>query len=175
MKIRFLLCAAAVLLFGGTATAVMAGTKSAAKDGAALEIGRQQLEGQIYFFKESLDLLAPQTPEEAVHLWVKGDETRNGVYKYAAADKRIKGWLTERWGEPEKSFWIIGSSSPWLTDYEIVEKTRMEDKAVLYTVVYDWGSSVGPEKPTTELITVTKYRKGWGVSKIEPINGFQNY
>ncbi len=167
MKIRYWICAAAVLIFGGTATAVLAAAKPT--------VSQQQLEGQVWFFKEALDLFAPQTPEEAVRLWIKGDETRNGVYKYAAGDSRIKQWLADRWGKPEKSFWIIGGSSPWLTGFEFSETKAIAEKVVRYSVTYYWSTSGGPEEPTTEHITVTKYRVGWQISKVNPLSGPQNY
>ena len=168
MKFKYIVCAAAVLFLGGKALGARANTP-------APDASRQQLEAQIYFFKEALDLFAPQTPEEAVRLWIKGDETRNGVYKYAASDSRVKQWLVDRWGKPEKSFWIIGGSSPWLAGYDIEEIKNMEPKAIQYAVTYYWNTSAGPEEPTMEHITVTKYKDGWHISKVNPVSGPQNY
>ncbi len=87
-----------------------------------------------------------------MRLWVRGDETRNGVYKYAAGDSRIKQWLTDRWGKPEKSFWIIGGSSPWLTGFEFAETKNIAEKVVRYNVTYYWSTSGGPEEPTQRSI-----------------------
>ena len=168
MKMKYLICAATVLFLGGKVLEARASTPSP-------PISRQQGEAQVYFFKQALDLFVPQTAEEAVRLWVKGDETRNGVFKYAAADSRVKQWLADRWGKPEKSFWIIGGSSPWLTGYELTEANNVASKAVQYTVTYYWATSAGPEESTTEHITVTRYKNGWSISKVNPVSGPQNY
>ncbi|SHI18042.1 hypothetical protein SAMN02745823_03087 [Sporobacter termitidis DSM 10068] len=134
-----------------------------------------QYKAQISFFKDALDALSASSPDEAVRLWVKGDEMRNGVYKYAVGSGPVKRWLTDRWGDPEENFWIIGGSSPWLTSYEIAGKTNISPTAVEYIVKYFWATSAGPEEPTVEHLTVSQENGGWYITKVNPVSGPQNY
>jgi hypothetical protein len=71
---------------------------------ASGEITKQQMEAQISFFNDALTEFGASTPEQAVQLWVKGDQARNGVFKYSVSCDKLKEWLINRWGDPEKSF-----------------------------------------------------------------------
>jgi hypothetical protein len=142
---------------------------------AAPGISTAQYEAQISFFKQALDEFGATSPDEAVRLWVKGDETRNGVFKYAVGSGRIKQWLIDKWGAPEKNFWIIGGSSPWLDVYEIMSEEKVSPTEIKYGVKYYWTSSTGPSAPTVEHLTVTKEKDKWFVTKVTPVTGPSNY
>ncbi len=142
---------------------------------AATDISTTQMQAQISFFKQALDEFGASAPEDAVGLWVKGDETRNGVFKYAVGSEKIKQWLIDKWGAPEKNFWIIGGSSPWLSGHEIVSKTEVSPTERRYGVKYYWMSSTGPSEPTLERLTVTKEKDKWCVSRVTPVTGPSNY
>jgi hypothetical protein len=129
-----------------------------------------QYEAQISFFKSALDEFGPADPDEAVRLWVKGDETRNGVFKYAAASPPLKLRLAGRWGAPEKNFWIIGTSSPWLSGCDIESRVVKSPTVIRFSVRYYWQTSAGPSSPTAELLYVIKYREKWLVDKVVPLN-----
>lgn len=138
------------------------------------EISRQQLEAQVRFFHDALVQFGARTPDEAVELWVKGDQTRNGVYKYAVSCEHIKQFFEHRWGEPEKNFWIIGGSSPWLTGHTILRRTNRSPTEVEYLVQYEWATSAGPEAPTSEELLVKKVQDKWCVDGVTQVSGFPN-
>jgi len=142
---------------------------------ASGEISRQQMEAQISFFHDSLAEFGASAPEQAVKLWAKGDETRNGVYKYSVSCDELKQWLVNRWGEPEKNFWIIGGSSPWLTDYKIINQTNISSTEIQYLIEYRWATSAGPEAPSTEELLVKKINDKWCVASVKVLSGYQNY
>lgn len=139
------------------------------------DISRKQMEAQISFFNDALSEFYATTPDQAVKLWVKGDQTRNGVYKYSVSCDQLKQWLVNRWGEPEKNFWIIGGSSPWLTKYEILSKTNISSTEVQYVVQYQWATSAGPEKPSKEQLLVKKTNDKWCIDSVKLIEGYLNY
>ncbi len=160
------------ILFVSAIGVILAGQSSA----AAVPIeSNAQYEAQISFFKDALDEFGATAPDQAVRLWVKGDETRNGVFKYAVGSEPIKQWLIDRWGKPEKSFWIIGGSSPSLSGYEIVGETNISPTEIKYTVKYIWSSTTGPDEPSVEKLTVTKENENWRISKVNPVTGPQYY
>lgn len=163
-----------VLLLAYALAAVLMLQATAAASAVSIE-SDVQYEAQISFFNDALDAFGAATPDQAVQLWIKGDQTRNGVFKYAVGSDRIKQWLTDRWGNPEKNFWIIGGSSPWLAGHEIVSDMEVSPTQMRYTVKYYWQTSAGPELPTLEHLTVTKEKGKWCVSKVHPVTGPQNY
>lgn len=138
------------------------------------KISRQQMEAQIYFFQDVLAGFTANSPDRAVELWVKGDQTRNGVYKYAAACDSLKQQLIGEWGTPEKSFWIIGGSSPWLTGHKILSKTDLSSTQIQYVVQYEWTTSAGPEPPSTEQLTLEKTQDGWCVASFVQSAGYHS-
>lgn len=138
------------------------------------EISREQLEAQISFFNDALLEFGAASPDEAVRLWAKGDQTRNGVYKYAVACEQLKQQLICKWGVPEKNFWIIGTSSPWLTGCNVVSKTIISQTEIQYVIQYRWATSTGPTEPTTEQLTAQKINDKWCVSHVVQSDGYHS-
>ncbi len=135
------------------------------------DISRQQMEAQITFFDAALNEFGASSADKAVKLWAKGDQTRNGVYKYSVSSDSLKNVFIERWGKPEKSFWIIGGSSPWLTSYTVLDKKNISTEEIVYTVQYNWATSAGPETPTREKLTVRNFGDKWCISKALELSG----
>ena len=128
------------------------------------QISRQQLEAQISFFDDVLLEFGATSPDEAVRLWAKAGQTRNGVYQYAVSCPSLKQQWVHEMGTPEKSFWIIGASSPWVTGYDILRKTELSQTEIAYVVQYQWATSTGPEPPTTERLLLHQVGDRWCVS-----------
>ena len=137
-------------------------------------ISRQQMEAQISFFNDALLEFGATSPDEAARLWAKGDQTRNGVYKYAVSCDHLKKQLIRKWGSPEKSFWIIGGSSPWLTRYDIIGKKYISPTELQYIVQYQWATSAGQEAPSTEQILLKKIDGKWCISHVIQSVGYHS-
>lgn len=174
MKHKILSFLFLTLLYINISTAAAAGLLNQ-ENTVESEISRQQMEAQISFFDDALNEFGAATPDQAVALWAKGDETRNGVYKYSVSCDQLKQWLVNRWGKPKKSFWIIGGSSPWLTGYQIMNKKTLSPQKLQYTVKYSRATSAGPEKPSIEQLTVVKFKDKWCISGVKLISGYQYY
>ena len=139
------------------------------------KISRQQLEAQVSFFNEALSEFGASSPDEAIRLWVKGDQTRNGVYKYAVSCNSLKQRYINNWGEPEKGFWIIGGSSPWLTHYQIISKSIISPSEIKYMIQYLWATSAGPEAPSTEQLIIKRINDKWCVSSVLQSDGYHSF
>lgn len=131
------------------------------------DISRQQMEAQISLFHSVLLEFGASSPEEALRLWTEGNRMRNGVYQYAVSCSALKQRIIDEWGVPEKSFWIIGGSSPWMTQYDILSKTEVSPTEIAYVVQYQWATSAGQEAPTTERLLLQKIGDVWCVSSAE--------
>ena len=164
----------AMLLFVPALTPSALAAQTTNQDQSTDQISRQQMEAQISFFREALSEFGAASPDEAVRLWIKGDQTRNGVYKYAVSCNQLKQHLLNKWGPPEKSYWIIGSSSPWLTQYKIISKKNVSSTELLYVIQYQWASSAGPEMPSTEQLLLKKTDDKWCVSNVMQSEGYHS-
>lgn len=165
---------AALVLLSVMASSAFAATTSVKELDPDPKISRQQMSAQTSFFNEALVHFTAPSPDWAVELWVKGDQTRNGVYKYAVACDELKQRLISEWGLPEKSFWIIGGSSPWLTGHEIVSKTYLSPTEIRYVVEYQWTTSAGPEPPSTEQLFLERTQDGWCVTRFIQSDGYHS-
>lgn len=128
---------------------------------------KAQFKAQISFFNDVLDSVGPTNPDQAVSLWATGDKTRNGVYKYAVAGEKLRLQLIEQWGDPEKNFWIIGASSPWLAGYNVDSKIMTSPTEIEYVVKYFWQTSTGPGPTTGEKLYIVKDGANWFVDKVQ--------
>lgn len=133
------------------------------------------MEAQVTFFNDALSEFGATTAEQAVKLWGKGDAKRNGVYKYSVSCDELKRWLIKRWGAPESHFWIIGGSSPWLTNYQVLSKKELSPTEIQYVVQYDWATSAGDEAPTKEALLIKKINEKWCVMSATALEGSRNY
>lgn len=84
--------------------------------------------------KELEEKLAPVNPEEALALWIKGQQARNGALQYAALSLELK----------EKAMtvikdrgWVTGTSSPYLGKATLLETKQTDENTVQYVVTYD--------------------------------------
>ncbi|MEA4894130.1 MAG: hypothetical protein VB064_02595 [Oscillospiraceae bacterium] len=160
------------------AAVLMSPAWAASAPGKALsdneKVSRQQLEAQVTFFNKALLEFGAASADEAVRLWVKGDQTRNGVYKYSVSCDQLKKRFISGWGVPEKSFWIIGGSSPWLENYEIISKANISPTEIMYVVQYHWATSAGPEAPSAEKLLIKKVEDNWCVLSVVQSDGYHS-
>jgi hypothetical protein len=130
-------------------------------------ITHQQTKGQVHFFREALDEFGATSPEQVVNIWVKAEETRNGVYHYSVACDELKRKIIEKWGEPEDSFWIYGGADPSLDKYEIIYNKKLSDSAYEVKIKFFWGSAIGPSDPTETTLTILRSKDIWCVSEFK--------
>ncbi len=124
---------------------------------------RDEIETQIKMIEEAL---IPATPEEAMKLWGRGEQTRSGALQYAALSPELRKKAMER----VKNYgWVTGGSSPWVGPITVKEEKKLSDTAVEYTVTYpeitSSGSTTGLEKFIVEKRTVNG-KEGWFITEL---------
>jgi len=130
-------------------------------------VTHQQTKAQVYFFRQALDELGATSPEQVVKIWVKAEQTRNGVFHYAVACEELKTKIIKEWGEPAENFWIIGGSSPWLDKYEIISDKKLDNSSYEVKIKYFWVSSDGPSEPTQDTLIIIKSKDIWCVKEVK--------
>ena len=113
--------------------------------------------------------LIPESPDEAIKLWGRGEQTRNGALQYAALSPQLRR-------EADKStyvyrgFWVTGGSSPWVGPITIENREKLNDSKILYTLSFPEITSTPPNAIATEKLMVEKLqtngREGWYITQI---------
>ncbi|WP_051188215.1 copper amine oxidase N-terminal domain-containing protein [Brevibacillus thermoruber] len=111
----------------------------------------EAIEEQIAVIEQHL---VPSTPDEAVMLWGRGEQTRSGALQYAALSPELRKQLNRI---PDEMNWVTGVSSPWVGPITVKEKKKLSETAFAYTVTFPEITSAGPPYPTaTEQFVVER-------------------
>ncbi|GED17264.1 copper amine oxidase N-terminal domain-containing protein [Aneurinibacillus migulanus] len=125
---------------------------------------KEEIEKQIRTIEEAL---VPTTPEEAMKLWGRGEQTRSGALQYAALSPELREKAMEQ--VKDRGGWVTGGSSPWVGPITVKEEKKLSDTAVQYTVTYpeitSGGSTTGTETFIVEKRTVNE-KEGWFITKL---------
>lgn len=90
------------------------------------------------------EALAATTPDEAIRLWTKGLQTRNGALQLAAYSPELQKL---KWKSFDQVNWVTGASSPWIDKVDISPGTANTDGTYTYQVKLDWRSSTDLDRP----------------------------
>lgn len=131
------------------------------------EVTHLQSKAQVEFFMQALDELGATSPEQVMKLWIKAEQTRNGVFQYAVACDELKNKIIKKWGLPQENFWIIGGSSPWLDYYEIISNKKLNDSTYKVKIKYYWITSAGPSASTENTLIIVKNKDNWCVKEVK--------
>ncbi len=125
------------------------------------------LEGRISLLTDALNELGATTSEHAANLWAKGIQTRNGYLQYYVSCEEMKNEFKKELSKAQRTSWVTGYSSPWVSNYDIVDKEKVNPLTYKFTITFDWATSIGPKNSTESTITITKRNTKWCVSDIE--------
>ncbi|MHC1681594.1 MAG: hypothetical protein AB6733_01335 [Clostridiaceae bacterium] len=158
----FIICCLVFSLFISIFTVMAKDTST-----SSTEITREQLEAQVNLFKNALDKFGATEPLEAANLYALGFKERNGVYQYSVLCDILKESFIKEMGEPSKSFWVIGVSSPWLEDYTILEDKKLNDNTHEIKLKLHWVASGNYNEYEEKLLTITRQQDKWCISSIK--------
>lgn len=116
--------------------------------------------------EEALMEFGAESGEKAANLWAKGVMKRNGVLQYAVMNKELQQEFKNHLINKNNSSWITGTSSPWITHYEIVDETDVSNKVKLYKIKFDLATAKGKEKSTYNTLTIMCNNNKWSISSI---------
>ncbi len=119
------------------------------------------------------DALMPATPQEAMQLWGRGEQIRNGALQYAVLSPELRRQAAKRVHE---AGWTTGYSSPWVGSMTVKEEKKLSDTAVEYTVTFPEETSVPPHTTATEKFVVRKLtmdgKEGWFITEMLQSSGY---
>lgn len=127
----------------------------------------EELKGTIDMLKDALNELGANTSDDAINIWSKGIQTRNGYLQYYVLCNDMKHKFIEELSKSQRlSSWVTGYSSPWVSSYNVVNLEKINSSKYKATINFNWATSTGPYESTEVTITTTKIDNKWCISDI---------
>ncbi|WP_346934605.1 hypothetical protein [Clostridium sp.] len=116
--------------------------------------------------EEALKEFGATSSEEAANLWAKGIMTRNGVLQYSVMNKELQKEFKKHLSNANITSWVTGTSSPWITSYEMIDEIDVSSKVKLYKIKFNLATEEGQEKPAYNTLTIMYNDNKWAISSI---------
>lgn len=111
--------------------------------------------------------LAPKDALSAVKTWAEAVKLRNGALQYALLSDELKILKKDEFSD---MFWTTGTSSPWVSSYDITEKAKHAENTILYQVVFTFTDSTKNTTQEIRNVTVKNFEESYLISDIENIS-----
>jgi len=119
--------------------------------------------------------LIPDSADEAVKLWGRGMQTRNGALQYAALSPRLRQ-QADKSPYVSESYWVTGYSSPHVGPITIESRNQLSDTKIEYTISFPEVFSGQTHAIAIEKMVVEKLsdngRAGWFITQILEASGY---
>ena len=119
--------------------------------------------------------LIPDSADEAVKLWGRGMQTRNGALQYAALSPKLRQ-EADKSAYVRQSYWVTGCSSPQVGPITIESRNELSDTKIEYTITFPEIFSGQTHAIATEKMVVEKLpangREGWFITQILQTSGY---
>jgi len=114
--------------------------------------------------------LIPASADEAIKLWGRGEQARNGALQYAALSSQLRQ-EADKSNYVRQSYWVTGGSSPSVGPITIINRDELSDTKVEYTLSFPEITSNPPYTTATEKMVVEKLlnkngQEGWYITQI---------
>lgn len=119
--------------------------------------------------------IIPDSADEAVKLWGRGMQTRNGALQYAALSPQLRQ-VADKSNYVRQSYWVTGCSSPQVGPITIESRNELNDTKIEYALTFPEIFSGQTHAIATEKMVVEKLpddgSAGWFITQILKTSGF---
>lgn len=119
--------------------------------------------------------LVPASADEAVKLWGRGEQVRNGALQYAALSPQLRQ-KADKSDYVLQTYWVTGGSSPWVGPITIKNRDTLSDTRMEYTLSFPEITSGSPYSTATEKMVVEKLlvngQEGWFITELLQSSGY---
>ncbi len=113
--------------------------------------------------------LIPASADEAIKLWGRGEQVRNGALQYAVLSPQLRQ-EADKSNYVRQSYWVTGGSSPSVGPITIINRDELSDTKIEYTLSFPEITSNPPYTTATEKMVVEKLlytgQEGWYITQI---------
>lgn len=115
------------------------------------------------------NILISSSPDEAIKLWGRGEQIRNGALQYAALSPQLRREADKTY-QIRRNYWVTGGSSPHVGPITIEHRDKLSDTKIEYTLSFQEVTNHPPYTTATEKMVVEKLsvngREGWYITQI---------
>ncbi|HCF49211.1 MAG TPA: hypothetical protein DER60_02945, partial [Syntrophomonas sp.] len=119
--------------------------------------------------------LIPASADEAIKLWGRGEQTRNGALQYLALSPQLRQ-EADKSSYVRQSYWVTGGSSPRVGPISIDSRDQVKATRVEYTLSFPEITSAPPHTTAREKLVVEKLvndgKEGWFITQILQSSGY---
>jgi len=119
--------------------------------------------------------LIPASADEAIKLWGRGEQTRNGALQYAALSPELRQ-VANKSDYVRQTYWVTGYSSPWVGPITIINRNKLSETKIEYILSFPEMTSAPPYTTATEKLIVEKLsnngQEGWFITQIQQSSGY---
>ena len=119
--------------------------------------------------------LISASADEAIKLWGRGEQVRNGALQYAALSPQLRQ-EADKSNYVRQSYWVTGGSSPSVGPITIINRDELSDTKIEYTLSFPEITSNPPNSTATEKMVVEKLpyngREGWYITQLLQSSGY---
>lgn len=132
----------------------------------------QQVKSEIERIENAL---IPDSADDAIQLWGRGMQTRNGGLQYAALSPQLRQEADQS-PYVRQSYWVTGCSSPQVGPITIESRNELSDTKIEYTLSFPEIFSGQTHAIATEKMVVEKLPAngldGWFITQILQSSGY---
>lgn len=99
-------------------------------------------------------LTTPRSPEEAIALWIHGQQYRNGALQYSALSPKLK---EQALSHTSTQGWVTGGSTPSLEEATITSNFPIDDNTFIYEIEVRERTAPNEYSQIHQTITIQKY------------------
>ncbi len=104
---------------------------------------------------EAIEQLGVCTPEGALKVFEKSIKDRNGAMLYSVLSNYLKkNYLTRL--EENSPYWVTGVSSPWVSQVDVLNKTKKKEGCYEYELLVKTLTSAGGDREYKGEITIQR-------------------
>lgn len=119
--------------------------------------------------------LIPDNADDAVKLWGRGMQTRNGALQYAVLSPQLRQ-EADKSPYVRQSYWVTGCSSPQVGPVTIASRNALSDNKIEYIISFPEIFSGQTHATATEKMVVEKLadngQDGWFITQILEASGY---
>lgn len=140
------------------------------------EINKYEVRSELLM--DAMNMVGNHTPQSTAKVWAEGLKMRSAAMQYAAMASELK---EEYAGQLEKNApnWITGMSSPWISNYKILNVKKLDTNSNIVEIMFYTLTSTGPAGDYKAILTIKKegefYRivKIWADKELYPYTRFK--
>lgn len=115
---------------------------------------------------EAMNYVGVCFPEDAAAVWAEGLKNRSAALQYAVMGKPLKDEYARQLNETAPN-WVTGISSPFISEYQIVNTEAVSNTLQRITLRFSLATSIGTAGEAQAVLDIIKEGSFWRIENID--------